>query len=126
MTKFGFKELSPNNWLEPDGILKGFVKISSNGQIQSLTSDDYLRHILNPKLLEEVSTDVQALFEVARGAMVYGYFFYPLYRLAAEQLSRVADAAVTHKCKILGAPSSIKTFEKRITWLVNKGVIPSS
>jgi hypothetical protein len=126
MGKFGFKEITPNNWLEPDDILRGFVRMSPNGQIQPLTSDDYLRDILNPKLLEAAPTDVQALFEVARGAMVYGYFFYPLYTLAGEQLFRVAEATVTYKCKALDAPSSTKTFEKRIKWLVDKGVIPHS
>ena len=126
MAKFGFKEISPNNWLEPDTALRGFVRMSSDGQTQTLTSDDYLRLILNPKLIEAVPTDVQALFEVARGVMVYGYFFYPLYTLAVEQLFRVADAAVLHKCKASGAPNSTKTFEKRIKWLVDKGIIPHS
>ena len=68
-------------------------------------------------------SDVQALFEVACGAMVYGYFFYPLYTLAAEQLFRVVESALAHKCKALGAPRSRRTFEKRIEWLVEEGVI---
>jgi hypothetical protein len=126
MTKFGFKEITPSNWLEPDEFLKGFVRLSSGGQFQPVTGDDYLRDILRPKLLESVPTDVQALLEVARGAMAYGYFFYPLYTLAAEQLFRVAEAAVAHKCMALGVPRSRKTFEKRIYWLVDKGVIPGS
>ena len=126
MTKFGFKEITPSNWLEPDDVLKGFVRISPGGQSQPITGDDYLRDILRPRLLESVPTDVQALFEVARGAMAYGYFFYPLYTLAAQHLFRVAEAAVAHKCKALGAPKSRKTFKKRISWLVDEGVIPSS
>lgn len=126
MAKFGFKEISPSNWLERDDALKEFVQITPEGQVQPITSDDYLRYILKPKLLESVPTDVRALFEVARGAMAYGYFFYPLYTLAAEQLFRVAETAVTHKCKTSGAPKSRNTFEKRIGWLVDKGVIPSS
>jgi hypothetical protein len=126
VTKFGFKEITPSNWLEPDGVLRGFVRMSSEGHFQPITSDDYLRDILSPKLLESVPADVQALFEVARGAMAYGYFFYPLYTLAAEQLFRVAEAAIAHKCKALGVPKSRKTFEKRTCWLVDKGVIPSS
>ena len=126
MSKFGFKEITPSNWLERDDVLRGFVRMSSDGQSQPITGDEYLRDILRPKLLESVPTDVQALFEVARGAMAYGYFFYPLYTLAAEQLFRVAETAVAHKCKALGAPRSKKKFEKRISWLVDEGVIPSS
>ena len=124
MTKFGFKEITQSNWLEPDDVLKGFVRISSGGQAQPITGDDYLRDILRPKLLESVPTDVRALFEVARGAMAYGYFFYPLYTLAAEQLFRVAEAAIAHKCEALEAPKSRSTFKKRVNWLVDEGVIP--
>ncbi|MCK4246425.1 hypothetical protein KAX14_04240 [Candidatus Bipolaricaulota bacterium] len=124
MTKFGFKEITPSNWLEPDRVLKGFVRISPNGRSQPITSDEYLNHILAPKLLESVPAEVQALFEVARGAMVYGYFFYPLYTLAAQQLFRVAEAAVGYKCEALGVPKSKGTFKKRIDWLVDEGTIP--
>jgi hypothetical protein len=105
MSKFGFKKITPSNWLDPDKVLRGFVKMSSTGA-QPLTADDYLRHILSPELIESVPKDVRALFEVARGAMIYGYFFYPLFTLAAEQLFRVSEAAVSHKCKALGAPKS--------------------
>ena len=126
MTKFGFKEITSSNWLEPDRVLKGFVTILPNGRSQPITGDEYLNRILAPKLVESLPAEVQALFEVARGGMVYGYFFYPLYTLAAEQLFRVVEAAVAHKCKALGTPRSRRTFEKRIDWLVEGGVIPRS
>ncbi|TEU15931.1 MAG: DUF4145 domain-containing protein [Anaerolineales bacterium] len=126
MSKFGFKEITPSNWLERDDVLRGFVRMSSDGQSQPITGDEYLRDILRPKLLESVPTDVQALFEVARGAMAYSYFFYPLYTLAAEQLFRVAEAALAHKCNALAAPKSRDSFKKRISWLVEEGVIPGS
>ena len=124
MTKLGFKEITSSNWLEPDRVLKGFVTISPSGRSQPITGDEYLNHILAPKLLESVPAEVQALFEVARGAMAYGYFFYPLYTLGAEQLFRVTEAAVGHKCEALGVPKSKGTFKKRIGWLVDQGTIP--
>ena len=58
--------------------------------------------------------------------MVYGYFFYPLYTLAAEQLFRVIEAAVAHKCKTLGMPRSTIIFGERIDWLVERGAISRS
>ncbi len=54
----------------------------------------------------------------------YGFLFYPLYGLGLGQLFRVAEAAVTHKCKAMGAPTGVKTFHDRIEWLVSNGVIP--
>jgi hypothetical protein len=123
MNKFGFKEITKNNWLDPDDALKGFVRMSKDGKAQPITSDEYLHSILESKLLEAVPVEVKSLFEVARGAMIYGYFFYPLYTLATEQLFRVAEAAVAHKCKELQAPKSTKTFEMMIEWLANEEVI---
>lgn len=125
-TQFGFKEITPNNWLEPDEVLKGFVRISQVGDAQSISGNEYLRFILKPALVEAVPQDIKALFEVARGAMAYGYFFYPLFTLATEQLFRVAEAAVLQKCKDLGVPKSMKTFQQKIDWLVQEGVISKS
>jgi hypothetical protein len=122
MGKFGFKEINEQNWLEPDEVSKGFVKISPAG-ISPVSGEDWLRHILAPKLLDAVHPDVQKLFEVARGALVYGYFFYPLYALGEQQLFRVAEAAVSCKCKAMGEPNPKKTFEEKIEWLANRGVI---
>lgn len=64
------------------------------------------------------------MFEVARGALAYGYFFYPLYTLAWEQLFRVAESAVIYKCEEIKTPNSINTFEKRLQYLVSNKVIP--
>ncbi len=75
MAKFGFKEINQQNWLEPDQAIKGFVTISPAGMPLSMSGEDWMRAILAPKLLEAVPQDVQALFEVARGALVYGYSF---------------------------------------------------
>jgi hypothetical protein len=40
------------------------------------------------------------------------------------QLFRVAEAAVAHKCKAVGAPAGVKRFSDRIEWLISQGVIP--
>ncbi len=83
--------------------------------------------ILKPNLNETVPTEVKALFEVARGSLVYGYFFYPLYTLGLEQLFRVAEAAVTRKCKTMEAPRAICKggFLKKVKYLVEMKVIPN-
>jgi len=124
MGKLGFKKISLQNWLQPDETLKYFKQIRSNGQLDTLTAEDYLRAALTPELLASVPEKIQALFEVARGAIAYGYFFYPLYALAGEQLFRVAEAALKQLCKNLKIPRGRdKTFEKRINWLAEEGII---
>lgn len=83
-----------------------------------------MNDILKPSLIEAIPTEICALFEVARGAVAYGYFFYPLYTLACEQLFRVADAAIMHRCKAIQTPISKDTFEKRLEYLISEKVIP--
>ncbi len=126
MAKLCIKQLTVENWLKADQPSSLFAGVSPDGQIRSIAGDDWARHILQPKLLDSVPDDVQVLYEVARGTMVYGWFFYPLYTLGVEQLSRVAEAAISHKCKMLGAPTAIGTFAKKIQWLAENSIIPES
>jgi hypothetical protein len=125
MGEFGFKKITLENWLEPDEVLKAFVKITLSG-VEPVTSNDLLDDILQPQLDEAIPREVKALFEVARGAMCYGYFFYPLYTLAYEQLFRVAETAVSLKCKALGAPNKVKKFSQKVNYLIEKSVIPEN
>lgn len=123
MPRFGFKELLADNWLEADSGMRAFFIFGPLLKPIPTTCRGWVAAILKPQLDEQTPEDVQALFEVARGAMLYGYFFHPLYTLAIEQLFRVGDAAVQHKCKALKAPLSCKSFNCQITWLAKNGVI---
>jgi hypothetical protein len=84
--------------LEPEEILKEFVNLSSDGHLRSITSEEWAQRILEPHLSLAVPPEIQRLFEVAQGAILYGYFFYPLYTLALEQVFRVVETAVSDKC----------------------------
>ncbi len=126
MSNLGFKQLSAENWLISDSTILGFVRIAPDGSVHDISAEEWLRHILRPQIDDGVPLEVKKLFEVARGAMAYGYFFYPLYTLGIEQLWRVAEAAVTHKCKAMAAPGSVDTFFKKIKWLIEKDVIPQT
>lgn len=91
----------------------------------------YLRAILEPQLTPVVPEDVRGLFEVARGVMVYGWLFYPLYTLGAEQCYRVVEAAVNLRYQQAGGMQSRVTGKKarpidlsaKLQWLTGKGII---
>lgn len=124
MANSGIKTLTVENWLQPDPVSALFVRLShTEGRVTPMSGDDWASVFLQPRLRANVPHEVGKLFEVARGAIIYGYFFYPLYALAGEQLFRVAEAAVTNKCKALGAPRSCGTFQKKLGYLVNENVI---
>lgn len=123
MSEYGFKKLSIYNWNQPDPIMSHFVSMDGFRQPNQLSDADWAKAILEPEIGQFVPDEIRSLFEVARGSMVYGYFFYPLFTLSAEQLFRVAEAAIIHKCNELNAPKSKKTFQARINWLLEYGAI---
>jgi hypothetical protein len=120
----GIKTLTADNWLEVDSTSKLFVKISHrDGSVTPMSGEDWISSFLNPKLENAVPENVRVLFEVARGALAYGYFFYPLYSLAGDQLFRVAEAAISEKCRLLGGPDQRGSFNDKINFLGNINAI---
>ena len=113
-----FKKITIDNWREPDEVSYLFINVRLN---------EWIKIILEPNLIEAVPIEIKKLFEVARGALVYGYFFYPLYTLGLEQLFRATEAAVTHKCKTMEAPRAIRKgkFHEKIEYLVKIKAIPN-
>ena len=126
MSEFGFKQITPDNWLQPDPILRGFDGAALDGTAQLINAQDLLPYILGPNLAHAVPKDIRVLFEVARGSMVYGFLFYPLFTLSVEQLFRIAETAVTHKCKELSAPAEVRSFAQKVDYLFAEAAIPGS
>ena len=52
---------------------------------------------------------------------IYGYFFYPLFALGADQLLRVAESAITHKCLIRGLAKKSTKYEIKLQKLKETG-----
>ena len=126
MSNLGFKRLSAENWLTPDSTVQAFVRIAPDGSTHNISGEEWLRDILHAQIHESVPLEIRKMFEVARGVMAYGYYFYPIYTLGIGQLFRVVESAVSLKCEMLAAPSSVKTFNQKITWLTQRGVIPEN
>ena len=82
MTDLGLKKITLDNWLVPEEIPNFWVKISNDSNTEKPYScGDWVAEILKPQLSENVPEEIVSLFEVARGALVYGNLFYPLYTL---------------------------------------------
>lgn len=122
MTQLGIKILTVENWMNSDPLMGNLVMLN-NKMISIMSAEDWAVSILKPKLAKTVPIEILKLFEVARGSMVYGYFFYPLFTLALEQLLCVAEAAVSDKCKQIGARKSANTFQKKVAYLREANVL---
>ncbi len=114
MAKFGIKVVTYENWVSPDPLMNSLM----------MSGKDWLESILEPQLKEIVPLEICKLFEVARDSMLYGYFFYPLFTLALEQLLRVAETAVSEKCKQLTVEKiSRNRFIDKLNYLRKAGVL---
>lgn len=123
------KRITPENWLERDGDQFAAIEFTSlnDANTRLMDGEDWIRNFTEPELLSSVPDEVQNLFEVARGALCYGYFFYPLYTLGFEQLFRVGEAAITAKFRQMGGnPKKYGTFEKRVDFLMSQNVLTAS
>ncbi len=122
MSTQGIKKLTLSNWLEPDGVPAISCIRLQDGTIRQMTKEEWIQPFLASELSSRVPDAIVKLFEVARGAMIYSYFFYPIQSLALEQLYRLAETSVDYKCIQLGSPSSCKTFQQKIDWLHKMGM----
>jgi hypothetical protein len=129
MNEMGFKSLSVENWLERDPTMEIFGRMSlTDCSIFTPTGEQRAEDFLQPQLGDHVPLEVRRLFEVARGALLYGYFFYPLYVLGSEQLFRVIETAVSEKCIAMKANRKIRNgkFEDKLAYLRQEDVIPEA
>lgn len=119
---FGFKRITVENWQDADvPRLFGLT-----------TPDNWIGVHLQPQLSPTVPQEIASLFEVARASMIYGWFFYPLITLGAEQCYRVLEAAVRKRCEQAGIPTKRQTkkgklidlrFVENIESLMKAGII---
>jgi len=116
----GIKKLTIENMVTQD---EAFSNIRNRHNGLKLSEKDWFKAVFKYNLSKEVPIDIQELFYVAQGAMLYGYYFYPLFTLATEQLFRVVEAAVTKKCKLINGLTEKAKFEKKINFLIRIGII---
>jgi hypothetical protein len=117
---FGFKRLSVENWLTVDPAWAGVAMSASRPD----PSEAWVHDLSQITLTTNAPLAIRKLFETARGTLVYSLMFYPLLALGAEQLFRVLEASAAFKCNEMGAtPKRSRTFENKIDWLAEQGVI---
>lgn len=123
LTSVSWKTLTPLNWRDTDPLLEAFVQLGPDGTVTPMTEDDWTRHLLAVQLAASVPENVRALFDVARGAILYGSLFYPLFALGLEGIYRAADAATVKACEARRLPTGRDRFVDRLAALHVAGVL---
>jgi hypothetical protein len=116
------KRITPQNWLEPDPTG------APAGTDPQAWRDEFLAIPLNPRVPKAVA----AMFETARGSVIYGRLFAPLVTLGVEHCYWVLEAGVRARCVQLGLPISVPdkegkahtlSFAHNLRRLVEQGAI---
>jgi len=125
----GLKHLTADNWLEPDKAARAFREVNfATGEEREASASRWAHLFLAVDLSPEVPDAIHDMWVIARGVLLYAWFFYPLYALGDDQLHRVADAAVLLRYQQAGGPEDTRsgqwpTLKKRLNWLIEQGII---
>lgn len=117
-THFEIKKIGVDNWQLPDTTTELWRTMTRAAK----TEDDWVEFFSGPKLNGKVPEEIAKLLEVARGAMIFSWYFYPLATLGTEQCFRLYDTGTRIWCQQLGIPTEITTKKggtKDTTFKVN-------
>lgn len=123
-----FKHPTPEDWLQPDPTSMIFGEFDRRTGVQSAISGErWTEILLGVSVSPEVPEEVRDMWTIARGILLYGWFFYPLYAVGDRELHRVADAAALHRYPQADGPRTQNghwpTLQRRIEWLIKRGII---
>lgn len=116
------KRLNRTNWLEPD----------QHGNPVPVDAEAWRDAFLAIRLDPRVPAEIAAMFEAARGCMIYGSFFAPLVTLGVEHCYRLLEAAVRVRCAQLGLPVAFRdrlgkdrplSFQHNLRQLVGREIV---
>jgi Domain of unknown function (DUF4145) len=125
---FAHKQISVINWQQIDEASKTWCAITSVAK----NDKEWIKFFSRVRLDSQVPPEIARLFEVVRGAMIYGWFFYPLLTLGIDQCWRILEAGLRLRCQQLGVPTkkTIKNgkekntnFYENIAALSKRGII---
>jgi hypothetical protein len=118
--EYGFKELCEANLSEMDSVWSNFVHCEPPGEIWL---GRWLSESNAIELTASTPREVRAMFEVCRGAIIYGWYFYPMLALVTEQLYRLLEMAARAKMKEIDLQSQKCSFFDAIELLGRQSVL---
>jgi len=122
----GFRELTVANFLTADPASSVWaLRDRRTGETRPMSAQDWAEGILTIDLGGNVPLELQRMFRVARGTLLYAFFFYPLYGVGMGLVFMLCDSALRIAADSAGAPSRVKDFKSRLDWLSQHRVISS-
>jgi hypothetical protein len=123
MERMDSKRLTAENFLLPDPLTGEFTGQDGDGRAHRLSAVDWAHEILAIALDGVVPVAARHRFELARGILLYGFFWYPLWVQGTVEALRGAELALEAACEGEHGPKRLSTAESRIEWLEKKGLL---
>ncbi len=123
MRRMDSKRLTADNFLLPDPLTGEFTGPDGDSRVHRLSAMDWAHEILSIELGESVPEAVRNRFELARGVLLYGYFWYPLWVQGTMEALHAAELALEAACAAEHGPKRLATAESRIEWLAKRHVL---
>lgn len=126
--RHGIKVLTESNFLEPEmgalmfspwGLSTVGPAPATKAQIRSR-----VKQFTSVTLHGGVPEQLWRMFEVAKGAMVFGIFFYPLYTLGGDHLYRVFEYVVKLQYEQLRGEKLSADLRSQVRWLIDNDHFP--
>lgn len=121
----GMKVPNADNWLVPDKLAVmttiGLGLVLNPPKVEASEGGALVTRLGQLSLTDRVPKEVRKLFAAAKGAMCYGYLFYPLYAISEDRLYLAVERAVKIRSIESGGPK--KAFADAIGWLCKNGFI---
>jgi hypothetical protein len=126
--EFGSKKITTANWQEPDEQAALWRQMTAVAK----TEEEWVGFFLQPRLNPSVPAEIKKLLEVARAAMIYSWYYYPLATLGMEQCYRLLDTGTRLRCEQAGISTKTAkkdgteiatTFKENVTALMSKNII---
>jgi hypothetical protein len=117
LERMGSKRLTADNFLLPDPLSGEFTGRDGDGPAQRLSAVDWAHEIRAVRLDGNVPEPVRNRFDLARGILRYGFFWYSLWVHGTVVSLQSAELALEVACDAAHGPKRLNSAESRIEWL---------
>jgi hypothetical protein len=126
MERMDPKRLTADNFLLPDPLTGEFTGQDGDGRAHRLSAVDRAHEILAIRIDEDVPEPVRNRFELARGILLYGFFWYPLWVQGTVEALQAAELALVAACEAAQGPKRLNSAESRIEWLEKRRTLEAA
>ena len=120
--EYGFDKITWETLFEPATPIQWFASSGALSASNPAPLREWVEMIQHPVMEHWVPKEIRTMFEVAKGCMIYGVLFYPLFAMSSEQLFRLCETAVKVRAQKAGGHKDMNYVDS-VDLLIREGVL---